>query len=169
MQFLDGGRPEPENQGWFCFNSPFRDWLPHPNAILDLNCYYLPGMDSPRNTRWVRSGWKRCGRPLLRGGLPLPSPLPAQGIRIGKIKSLWGFFVEALSPDKGQANSLMVACGSFDRTPSTVWLRRTPIRQPRPPMRNGRPWKVRLPRGDSSLSSSTSMPQFHGPDGSRSA
>ena len=28
MQFLDDGRPEPENEGWFCLNSPFRDWLP---------------------------------------------------------------------------------------------------------------------------------------------
>ena len=28
MQFLDDGRPEPMNEGWFCFNSPFRDWLP---------------------------------------------------------------------------------------------------------------------------------------------
>ena len=28
MQFIDDGRPFPENQGWFCFNSPFRDWLP---------------------------------------------------------------------------------------------------------------------------------------------
>ena len=28
MQFLDDGRPEPENLGWFCFNSPYRDWLP---------------------------------------------------------------------------------------------------------------------------------------------
>ena len=28
MRFLDDGRPEPENWGWFCLNSPFRDWLP---------------------------------------------------------------------------------------------------------------------------------------------
>jgi hypothetical protein len=28
MRFLDDGRPEPENLGWFCLNSPFRDWLP---------------------------------------------------------------------------------------------------------------------------------------------
>jgi hypothetical protein len=28
MQFLDNGRPEIENLGWFCFNSPYRDWLP---------------------------------------------------------------------------------------------------------------------------------------------
>ncbi len=28
MKFLDDGRPEPENLGWFCFNSPYRDWLP---------------------------------------------------------------------------------------------------------------------------------------------
>ena len=28
MRFLDDGRSEPENLGWFCFNSPYRDWLP---------------------------------------------------------------------------------------------------------------------------------------------
>jgi hypothetical protein len=28
MRFVDDGRPEPENLGWFCLNSPFRDWLP---------------------------------------------------------------------------------------------------------------------------------------------
>jgi hypothetical protein len=28
MRFLDDGRPAPENRGWFCFNSPYRDWLP---------------------------------------------------------------------------------------------------------------------------------------------
>ena len=28
MKFLDDGRPEPDNLGWFCFNSPYRDWLP---------------------------------------------------------------------------------------------------------------------------------------------
>ena len=28
MQFLDNGKPEPENEGWFCYNSPHRDWLP---------------------------------------------------------------------------------------------------------------------------------------------
>ena len=28
MQFLDNGRPEIENLGWFCFNSPYQDWLP---------------------------------------------------------------------------------------------------------------------------------------------
>ena len=28
MKFLDDGRPQPENLGWFCFNSPYRDWLP---------------------------------------------------------------------------------------------------------------------------------------------
>ncbi len=28
MKFLDDGRPGPENLGWFCFNSPYREWLP---------------------------------------------------------------------------------------------------------------------------------------------
>ena len=27
MQFLDDGRPPIENDGWFCFNSPYRDWV----------------------------------------------------------------------------------------------------------------------------------------------
>ena len=27
MKFLDDGRPQKENLGWFCFNSPHRDWL----------------------------------------------------------------------------------------------------------------------------------------------
>ena len=27
MQFLDDGRPHIENDGWFCFNSPYRDWV----------------------------------------------------------------------------------------------------------------------------------------------
>ena len=28
MKFLDFGKPAPENEGWWCFNSPYRDWLP---------------------------------------------------------------------------------------------------------------------------------------------
>ena len=28
MQFLDDGREPIENEGWFCYNSPYRDWLP---------------------------------------------------------------------------------------------------------------------------------------------
>ena len=39
MQFLDDGRPAPENEGWFCFNSPFRDWLPE--CLSD----YMDNMD----------------------------------------------------------------------------------------------------------------------------
>ena len=45
MQFLDDGRPEPENQGWFCFNSPFRDWLPgclhEYMELLDIDGLYF--------------------------------------------------------------------------------------------------------------------------------
>ena len=45
MQFLDDGRPEPENLGWFCLNSPFRDWLPeHLHDFLeylDLDGFYF--------------------------------------------------------------------------------------------------------------------------------
>ena len=36
MKMLDDGRPPEENLGWFCFNSPFRDWLPeYLNETLD--------------------------------------------------------------------------------------------------------------------------------------
>jgi hypothetical protein len=36
MHFLDDGRLQPENRGWFCLNSPFRDWLPqHLSDFLD--------------------------------------------------------------------------------------------------------------------------------------
>ena len=45
MQFLDDGRPEPENLGWFCLNSPFRDWLPEHLRdfleYLDLDGFYF--------------------------------------------------------------------------------------------------------------------------------
>ena len=45
MQFLDNGRPEIENLGWFCFNSPYRDWLPEYLIEwldnLDLDGFYL--------------------------------------------------------------------------------------------------------------------------------
>ena len=45
MQFLDDGRPEPENEGWFCFNSPFRDWLPgclsEYMELLDIDGLYF--------------------------------------------------------------------------------------------------------------------------------
>ena len=45
MKFLDDGRPEPENLGWFCFNSPYRDWLPEYLIEymdnLDLDGFYF--------------------------------------------------------------------------------------------------------------------------------
>ena len=45
MQFLDDGRPDPENEGWFCFNSPFRDWLPgclhEYMELLDIDGLYF--------------------------------------------------------------------------------------------------------------------------------
>ena len=45
MKFLDDGRPEPENLGWFCFNSPYRDWLPEYlieyKDNLDLDGFYF--------------------------------------------------------------------------------------------------------------------------------
>ncbi len=44
MQWLDDDRPEgigpgPENLGWFCFNSPYRDW------IVEYLCEYLDHLD----------------------------------------------------------------------------------------------------------------------------
>ena len=55
MQFLDDGRrrsehsdkpeSEIENLGWFCFNSPYRDWLPEYLIEwldnLDLDGFYF--------------------------------------------------------------------------------------------------------------------------------
>ena len=45
MQFLDDSRPELENLGWFCFNSPYRDWLPEYLIEwldnLDLDGFYF--------------------------------------------------------------------------------------------------------------------------------
>ena len=49
MKLLDDGRPATENLGWFCFNSPFRDWraehlieyLDH----LDLDGFYFDDMN----------------------------------------------------------------------------------------------------------------------------
>lgn len=49
MKFLDDGRPEPANLGWFCFNSPYRDWLAHYLIEyldnLDLDGIYLDDMN----------------------------------------------------------------------------------------------------------------------------
>jgi hypothetical protein len=49
MKFLDDGRPEPENLGWFCFNSPFRDWrVTHLHEYLDsldLDGFYFDDMN----------------------------------------------------------------------------------------------------------------------------
>ena len=45
MRMLDNGQTPPENQGWFCFNSPFRDWLPRYLIefleYLDLDGFYF--------------------------------------------------------------------------------------------------------------------------------
>lgn len=45
MRFLDNGRPEIENLGWFCFNSSYRDWLPEYLIEwldnLDLDGFYF--------------------------------------------------------------------------------------------------------------------------------
>ena len=45
MQFIDDGRPFPANQGWFCFNSDFRDWLPECLSDfmdhLDIDGFYF--------------------------------------------------------------------------------------------------------------------------------
>jgi hypothetical protein len=58
MQFLDFDRPHPENEGWFCFNSPHRDWLPEYLTEwmdnLDLDGFYFD------DTNWGSHG----GRPF---------------------------------------------------------------------------------------------------------
>ena len=49
MKFLDDGRPEPENLGWFCFNSPYRAWLSEYLIefldYLDLDGFYFDDMN----------------------------------------------------------------------------------------------------------------------------
>lgn len=49
MKFLDDGRPAPENLGWFCFNSPYRDWLPRYLIEfmdnLDIDGFYFDDMN----------------------------------------------------------------------------------------------------------------------------
>ncbi len=58
MEFIDCGRPPPENQGWFCFNSPHRDWLPDYLIEwmdnLDLDGFYFD------DTNWG----SHAGRPF---------------------------------------------------------------------------------------------------------
>ena len=45
MEFVFDGRPIIENEGWWCFNSPYRDWLPEYLIEfldhLDLDGFYL--------------------------------------------------------------------------------------------------------------------------------
>ena len=54
MEMLDDGRPPIVNQGWWCFNSPFRNWLP--NYLiefldnLDLDGFYFD------DTNWGSHG-----------------------------------------------------------------------------------------------------------------
>ncbi len=60
MEFLDfDDRPHPENQGWFCFNSPHRDWLPDYLTEwmdnLDLDGFYFD------DTNWG----SHAGRPFF--------------------------------------------------------------------------------------------------------
>ena len=61
MKFLDDGRPEPENLGWFCFNSPYRDWLPEYLIEymdnLDLDGFYFDDTNygTHENRPWTPS------------------------------------------------------------------------------------------------------------------
>ncbi len=58
MEFLDFNRPQPKNEGWFCFNSPHRDWLPEYLTEwmdnLDLDGFYFD------DTNWG----SHAGRPF---------------------------------------------------------------------------------------------------------
>ena len=85
MQFLDDGRPELENLGWFCFNSPYRDWLPEYLLEwldnLDLDGFYFDDtnygshedrpfyppavVNTVKNCFGKRQGWKFPGRLTL--------------------------------------------------------------------------------------------------------
>ena len=55
-KFLDDGRPAPENLGWFCFNSPFRDWRPEHLVEyldnLDLDGFYFDDMNWGSHEEW---------------------------------------------------------------------------------------------------------------------
>ncbi|MBM3801135.1 MAG: hypothetical protein FJW26_02360 [Acidimicrobiia bacterium] len=56
MRFLDDGRPKPENLGWFCFNSPYRDWLARYLIEyldnLDLDGFYFDDMNWGSHEDW---------------------------------------------------------------------------------------------------------------------
>jgi len=67
MQMLDDGGEEVWNEGWFCFNSPFRDWLPEYLSEmldhLDFDGIYFDDMNwgshSDTGQRWSATGC-RC-------------------------------------------------------------------------------------------------------------
>jgi hypothetical protein len=56
MKFLDDGRSEPENLGWFCFNSPYREWLAQYLIEfldnLDLDGFYFDDMNWGSHEDW---------------------------------------------------------------------------------------------------------------------
>src|SRR5579872_3262894 len=59
MKLLDNGRPEIVNEGWFCFNSPYRDWLSEYMIEfldnLDLDGIYFDDMNwGSHGEEWPR-------------------------------------------------------------------------------------------------------------------
>lgn len=64
IQMLDDGGEEVWNEGWFCFNSPFRDWLPEYLSEmldhLDFDGIYFDDMNwgahSDTGQRWSATG-----------------------------------------------------------------------------------------------------------------
>ena len=69
MKFLDDGRPPIINQGWFCLNSPFRDWLPEYLIEyldnLDLDGFYFDD-----------TNWGSHGDHITTTGIPLAEHEP---------------------------------------------------------------------------------------------
>ena len=80
MEFLDDGRPQPEDPFWFCFNSPFRDWLPEHLMDfldnLDLDGFNFDGMNWGSHAEtpyWISCCCRYCEALFKEEtGLPIP-------------------------------------------------------------------------------------------------
>ncbi len=92
MQFLDDGRPPPENLGWFCFNSPYRDWLPEYLQEfvehLDVDGFYFDDTNWGSHEIWPF--WPSCCCPhceaLFRRetGLEIPRKVDFESVEFRK-------------------------------------------------------------------------------------
>ena len=88
MKFLDDGRPYPENLGWFCFNSPYRDWvsdyLIEWMDNLDLDGIYFDDMNWGTHESWPWTPSCCCGycEGIYRkdSGRPIPTKVDMSSI-----------------------------------------------------------------------------------------